>query len=131
MADYKPSSYFAFFDKLEVVHKSVGIRKKFMDFWNKNSDAIKKQLGLKTSDTDICFSATTGNTAISKKNIEEEYDNFVLGIYNEDTCKWTVYSLIKEKLRISLADKDRLNINTGNVDAFVQKSGNQPLKYEE
>lgn len=130
MADYKPSSYFAFFDKLEVVHKSVGIRKKFMDFWNKNSDAIKKQLGLDTSDTDICFSATTGNTAISKKNIEA-YDYFVLGIYNEDKGKWTVYTLKEKILEEKLGNKDRLNINTGNVDNFVLKNGNQPLKYEE
>ncbi len=122
MADYKPSSYFAFFDKLEVVHKSIGIRKKFMDFWNKNSDAIKTKLGLNNiSDTVICFSATTGNTAISKKNIEEEYDNFVLGIFDEDTGEWTVYSLDNVKLWNSLADKDRLNINTGNVEDFVLK----------
>lgn len=120
MADYKPSSYFAFFDKLEVVHKSVGIRKKFMDFWNKNSDTIKTKLGLDTSDTDICFSATTGNTAISKKNIDA-YKHFVLGIFDEDTVKWTVYSLNKDKLRNSLADKDRLNVNTGNVEDFVLK----------
>ena len=115
MADYKPSSYFAFFDKLEVVHKSIGIRKKFMDFWNKNSDAIKTKLGLNDiPDTDICFSATTGNTAISKKNIEA-YDYFVLGINNEDTGKWTVYTLKKETLKEKLRNKDRLNINTGNV----------------
>jgi len=121
MEDYKPSSYFAFFDKLEVVHKSVGIRKKFMDFWNKNSDAIKTKLRLNDiPDTDICFSATTGNTAISKKNIEA-YDGFVLGIYNEDTGKWTVYTLKIETLKEKLGNKDRLNINTGNVEDFVLK----------
>ena len=130
MEDYKPSSYFAFFDKLEVVHKSNGIRKNFMDFWNKNSDAIKKQLVLDTSDTDICFSATTGNTAISKKNIDA-YKHFVLGIHNEDTGKWTVYTLKKEILKEKLRNKDRLNINTGNVEKFVFMNGNQPLKYEE